>query len=234
MQFMSISDIVVDARGVLCPVPVIETKKAMDANPDCVIVTLVDNEVSRDNVKKFGESKGCAVWVSQDGKTFTLRLEPKTGDTTSAMADTGEKAAMATAASAVATAAVGSVTTTPNGEPVPTVSGIGHKVLLMTKDYLGEGNQELGRTLMKTFWFCLTEAAVKPKKIYFINSGVKMVAEGSVHLGNLKILADAGVDIAACGICLDFYGLKEKVAIGSITNLYAISDDLLTEATVTM
>ena len=102
----------------------------------------------------------------------------------------------------------------------------------MTKDYLGEGNQDLGRTLMKTFWFCLTEAAVKPKKIYFINSGVKMVAEGSVHLDNLKALADAGVEIAACGICLDFYGLKEKVAVGSITNLYAISDDLLTEATV--
>ena len=59
-----------------------------------------------------------------------------------------------------------------------------------------------------------------------------MVAEGSVHLDNLKALADAGVEIAACGICLDFYGLKEKVAVGSITNLYAISDDLLTEATV--
>lgn len=230
---MSISDIVVDARGVLCPVPVIETKKAMDANPNSVIVTLVDNEVSRDNVQKFGESKGCAVLVSQDGKTFTLRLEPKQDESANTTDDASKKAAMAATMGTVATAAVGGgVAAAPNVGPVPTANGIGHKVLLMTKDYLGEGSQDLGRTLMKTFWFCLTEAAVKPKKIYFINSGVKMVAEGSVHLDNLKALADAGVEIAACGICLDFYGLKEKVAVGSITNLYAISDDLLTEATV--
>lgn len=231
MQFMSISDIVVDARGVLCPVPVIETKKAMEANPNRVIVTLVDNEVSRDNVKKFGESKGCAVLVSQDGKTFTLRLEPKTAAT---IDGTDKAVAMAAATGTMATTAVGGAVLAPDIGPVPAATGVGHKVLLMTKDYLGEGSEELGRTLMKTFWFCLTEAAVKPKKIYFINSGVKMVTEGSVHLENLKALADAGVEIAACGICLDFYGLKESVAVGSITNLYAISDDLLTQAAVTM
>ena len=78
----------------------------------------------------------------------------------------------------------------------------------MTKDYLGEGSEELGRNLMKTFWVCLVEADVKPSTIYFINSSVKMVTNDSVHLDNIKKLADAGVEIAACGICLDYYGLK--------------------------
>ena len=61
-----------------------------------------------------------------------------------------------------------------------------------------------------------------------------MVTEESPHLENLKNLVEAGVDIAACGICLDFYGLKEKVAVGSITNLYAITEAMLTESMVTL
>ena len=68
---------------------------------------------------------------------------------------------------------------------------------------------------------------MKPSKIYFINSSVKMVTNDSVHLENIKKLADAGVEIAACGICLDFYGVKENVGVGSITNMYAITDAIL-------
>ena len=75
----------------------------------------------------------------------------------------------------------------------------------------------------------MAEADSKPKAIYFINSSVKMVAQDSVHLPHLKALAEAGVAIAACGICLDFYGLKDQVAVGSITNMYAITDAILGE-----
>ena len=51
-------ELTVDVRGSLCPKPVIETKKVSDANPNAVITTIVDNEVSRDNVEKFGKSRG--------------------------------------------------------------------------------------------------------------------------------------------------------------------------------
>ena len=106
------------------------------------------------------------------------------------------------------------------------------RIILMTKDYLGEGSEELGRNLMKTFWGCMVEADVKPSTIYFINSSVKMVTNDSVHLDNIKKLADAGVEIAACGICLDYYGLKEQVGVGSITNMYAITDAIVGENVV--
>ena len=120
---------------------------------------------------------------------------------------------------------------TPNANPV--ADGIcepmsyGNRVILMTKDYLGEGSEELGRNLMKTFWVCMLEADVKPSKIYFINSSVKMVVNDSVHLENIKKLADLGVEIAACGICLDYFGVKEDLGVGSITNMYAITDSIL-------
>lgn len=188
------NELTVDVRGSLCPKPVIETKKVSDANPSAIITTIVDNEVSRDNVEKFGKSRGYGVVIRQDGKDFYLTM-------------------------------------TPNDNPVADGScepmSYGNRVILMTKDYLGEGSEELGRNLMKTFWVCMVEADVKPSKIYFINSSVKMVTNDSVHLDNIKKLADAGVEIAACGICLDFYGVKENVGVGSITNMYAITDSIL-------
>ena len=188
------NELTVDVRGSLCPKPVIETKKVSDANPSAIITTVVDNEVSRDNVEKFGKSRGYGVDIRQDGKDFYLTMTPN--------------ANLAADSSC---------------EPM----SYGNRVILMTKDYLGEGSEELGRNLMKTFWGCMVEADVKPSKIYFINSSVKMVTNDSVHLDNIKKLADAGVEIAACGICLDFYGVKENVGVGSITNMYAITDSIL-------
>lgn len=193
------NELTVDVRGSLCPKPVIETKKVSDANPDAVITTIVDNEVSRDNVEKFGKSCGYGVAIRQDGKDFYLTM-------------------------------------TPNDNPVADGScepmSYGNRVILMTKDYLGEGSEGLGRNLMKTFWVCMVEADVKPSKIYFINSSVKMVTKDSVHLENIKKLADLGVEIAACGICLDYFGVKEELGVGSITNMYAITDSILGENVV--
>ena len=192
------NELTVDVRGSLCPKPVIETKKVSDANPSVIITTIVDNEVSRDNVEKFGKSRGYGVAIRKDGKDFYLTM-------------------------------------TPNANPVAEICepmSYGNRVILMTKDYLGEGSEELGRNLMKTFWVCMVEADVKPSKIYFINSSVKMVTNDSVHLENIKKLADAGVEIAACGICLDFYGVKEELGVGSITNMYAITDSILGENVV--
>lgn len=216
--------VLVDMRGSLCPMPVIATKKAMEEHPGAIITTLVDNEVSRDNVTKFGQSRQCRVTVQTDDQIHYLTLLPSKNSVEPVAVETAlqsDHSKMAVPAASPAAADV-----------VP--KNFGGKVLLITKDYLGEGNEELGRTLMKTFLFCLAESDVKPFKIYFINSGVKMVAQGSPHLENLKTLVKAGVDVAACGICLDFYHLKEQVAVGSITNLYAITEAMLTESMVTL
>lgn len=201
----STKGIIVDVRGSLCPKPVIETKRVVDKSPGEVITTIVDNEVSRDNVEKFGISKGYSVTIAQEGKDFYLTLVP--GD-------------------------MNHDDVTVNIDTLQESAHVGNRVLLMTKDYLGEGSEELGRNLMKTFWTCVVEADVKPKTIYFINSAVKMVVTDSTHLDSLKELAKAGVDIAACGICLDYYGIKDQVDVGTITNLYAITDSLMNEAVV--
>lgn len=221
--------VLVDVRGSLCPIPVIETKVALEAEPDATIVTIVDNEVSRDNVVKFGQSRGREIDVLTKGDSFYITLTGEQATTT----DVVQSIPVDIPVQDVTLPTEGLTAQGPGNE-AKDVANYGNKVLLVTKDYLGEGSEELGRTLMKTFWYCMTEASVKPKKVFFINSGVKMACEGSPHLENLAALAEAGVEIGACGICLDYYGIKDKVNVGTITNLYAITDAMMTEPMVTL
>lgn len=98
--------------------------------------------------------------------------------------------------------------------------------ILVSSEFLGEGDEDLGKTLMKSYLYALSEANEMPKKIMFINSGVKLVAKNSSLLESLDKLKLRGVEICSCGICLDFYGLKENLAIGEITNMYAIVEEM--------
>ena len=63
----------VDARGLSCPVPVINTKKALEGS-DKQITVIVDNATARDNVTRLAKSKKCAVSVEQKGNDYYLTL----------------------------------------------------------------------------------------------------------------------------------------------------------------
>lgn len=101
-------------------------------------------------------------------------------------------------------------------------------VILIGADKLGSGDDTLGATLMKSYLYALSESDKLPTDLLFINSGVKLVAEGSEVLDSLNKLKERGVNIASCGICLDFYNLKEKLAVGEITNMYTIIEKMNT------
>jgi selenium metabolism protein YedF len=54
-----------DCRGLACPEPVLRTKMALDAlGGEGILSVLVDNEASRDNVRRFAESQGATVSIS--------------------------------------------------------------------------------------------------------------------------------------------------------------------------
>lgn len=95
-------------------------------------------------------------------------------------------------------------------------------VVLVGAATMGSGNDELGRILLRNFLLTLAELEIPPAAIYFINDGVKLVVQGDDNVEVLQKLADLGIDLAACGLCLDFFGLKEKVAVGRITNMLDI------------
>lgn len=100
-------------------------------------------------------------------------------------------------------------------------------VFYITADSLGRGDEELAKILMQSFLGALAKEEKQPAKVIFTNSGVNLVCTGSTVLDSLKVLAGKGVEILACGTCIDYYNLKEKVAVGRVTNVYEIVNSLM-------
>jgi len=95
-------------------------------------------------------------------------------------------------------------------------------VIVITSDRLGAGDDQLGQLLMKTYTYTLNETKPYPKAVLFMNSGVKLVVEGSDALENIQKLAEKNVEIISCGTCLDFYNIKDKLKAGIVGNMYTI------------
>jgi len=111
-------------------------------------------------------------------------------------------------------------------ETQKTVSATGPTIVFIGSDQMGHGDPKLGQILMKNFIFTLTEADVTPDAIYCVNSGVKLTIGGSDVLEPLEALASRGVDIASCGLCLEFFDVKEALAVGRISNMLELVNAL--------
>lgn len=90
-------------------------------------------------------------------------------------------------------------------------------------DRMGEGAEGLGRVLMKSFIFSLTELETRPDHVLFFNSGVRLAVEDSGALADLGALAAKGTTILVCGACLEYYQLAEKLRAGAVSNMFAIA-----------
>ncbi len=185
--------ITVNAMGDNCPIPVIKTKKAMQAltGPETIEV-LVDNEVSVQNVTKMAESFGGQVRSEKLGEAEFKVIISMQG------APLIEEDAVC----------------------IPDAKG--DLVVVVSSDRMGSGNDELGQVLLKGFIFAITQLDTLPKTMLFYNGGVTLTTEGSQVLEDLKSLEAQGVEIMSCGTCLDYYGLKDKLVVGSVTNMYNI------------
>jgi selenium metabolism protein YedF len=102
----------------------------------------------------------------------------------------------------------------------------GGLVIAIGQNTMGSGNDELGAILVKGFIYSLTELDTPPEYLLFFNSGVKLTTEGSNVINDLKTLESKGTLVSSCGTCLDFYKLKEKLAVGYMTNMYAIASTM--------
>ena len=99
-------------------------------------------------------------------------------------------------------------------------------VVVVSSDRMGSGNDELGKVLIKGFIFAVTQLDTLPKTMLFYNGGATLTTEGSDSLEDLKSLEAQGVEIMTCGTCLDYYGLKDKLAVGTVTNMYSIVETM--------
>jgi selenium metabolism protein YedF len=121
------------------------------------------------------------------------------------------------------------LTLTPGAKPATaaaTASVSGKTVLFLASDSMGSGSDELGQLLLKNYLFTLTELGQAPDAIFCVNAAVKLVVREAETREALEKLACMGTDIAACGLCLDFFHLKEQLAVGRVTNMLDIAENL--------
>ena len=100
-------------------------------------------------------------------------------------------------------------------------------VIYINSNVMGVGDEELGKILMEAFLKTMIVADPQPRKLIFVNSGVKLAIEGSDVVGYIKEMEKKGVEVLSCGTCLNFYGLKEKLRVGVISNMYDIIESLI-------
>ncbi len=197
-----------DFQGKACPIPVVETKKALAGlKKDDVLEVLVDNSIAVQNLSKLAEQKKLTVAAEQKrDKLYLVTL------TVTESTDLKEEA--------------------PDSDRCLPDMISGNTVVVFSSDKMGEGDEKLGRILMKGFIYALTEQEKLPQTILFYNNGVKLVVEGSDSLADLKLLEAQGVEVLACGTCLNHYQLAEKLGVGSVTNMYVIVEKLTQAAKV--
>jgi selenium metabolism protein YedF len=81
--------------------------------------------------------------------------------------------------------------------------------------------------LIRAFLHTLTEISPGPDVMIFFNAGVKLATEGSKVSDDLHSLENQGIGILVCGTCLDYFGLKDNVRVGVVTNVYDIAETML-------
>lgn len=192
----------VNAMGKQCPLPVIETKKTIEElTQDDTVQVRVDNEIAVQNVMKMAKHKGLEASSQKIGKDeFLVQIE---------VTGIGEKK---------------------EEEGIqcqPDRRGNGMIVVLYS-DCMGTGDESLGKQLMKGFVFALTKQDQLPAKVIMYNRGAFLSSENEDTIQDLKTLEAQGVEILTCGTCLNHYGLADKLAVGSVTNMYEIAESMTT------
>lgn len=99
-------------------------------------------------------------------------------------------------------------------------------VLLFTRNGLGEAPEGLQQTLAVKYLSLLAQEEEKPSQILFYTEGVKLVCEGSLVIGWLRQLEEAGVELNVCSTCLEYFGLSDQVQVGKIGGMPGILEAL--------
>ena len=187
----------VNAKGLACPQPLILTKKAVENSEEKDFLVIVDNDTAVKNLEKFAKSSN-----------LNFRFEKKSDNEFNVFVSKNSETNLQ--------------------EPTTFCSAEASSdtVIAISKDFMGNGSEELGKILIKGFVYTSSEYEKLPKTMVFFNSGVKLTCEDSPCIDDLQKLQDKGVEIISCGTCLDYFGLKEKLLVGEISNMYTIYETL--------
>ncbi len=187
----------IDARGLNCPAPVLQTKATLQEEQPNSVSVVVDNAASQQNVQRFLESQGFKTKLKQTGDDYRVI---GTCDT-----DNGEQAQP------------------PDEQIIADPQSEAKKIMVMcATDRIGFGDDELGLSLMVNFLRTLKEMGEELWRLVFVNNGVKLTIQESEVLADLKEYEKNGLKILVCGTCLNHFNLLDKKQVGETTNMLDI------------
>ncbi|MCX7990930.1 MAG: sulfurtransferase-like selenium metabolism protein YedF [Proteobacteria bacterium] len=192
-----------DLRNLECPKPVIETKKIIEANPNETVEIILNSSVAKENVLRLLRSLNIVTNVESKGEDIVITFNSPITDSK------GLKEADINCSR----------------------ENMAKNIIISSKR-LGQGDERLGEILIKSFIYTLCEREIKPKNIFFVNSGVFLTVKDSPVIEELKKLVQEGTNIFSCGTCLDYYNLKDKLAVGKIGNMGMLIDFLYDEGII--
>ncbi len=193
-----------DMRNKVCPYPVIETKKALkDMSENDTIEVTVDNEIATQNLEKMCTELSLSSFSVEKKSSSEFLVTIKKGQ--------------------------GS---TENKEIV--TNNFSNNIIAISSNGMGSGDESLSRKLLEGFIYSLTEheTEILPTYIIFFNQGVYNTTINDKTIEDLQVLQDKGVKILSCGLCLDYYNVKDSLKVGEVTNMYNISKLFLTHNTI--
>jgi len=228
----------IDARGMQCPLPVIETKKALKDLTDGMVEVYVDNEIAVQNLVKMAKQmklKFSSEKIAQDHYAISIEIanqekvvvNHQNNNSNQDVQMNSSQDVQSNPSHNVQSNSSQEVTLVSTKELCNPDTREESTIIVLSSDHMGEGSEQLGKTLMKGFIYALTELEKLPEKIILYNGGAKLSVEGSDSLQDLKLLESQGVEILTCGTCLNFYEISEKLSVGSVTNMYAIAEMMM-------
>ena len=216
-----------DERGKQCPLPVIDTKKALGrCNAGEIVEVTVDNEIAVQNLRKMADHKGLKSSFEKTGdREFQVRItagNAEPGRSVNGQAAEGGQAGVGGQAAEGGQAGVGGQGAEGGQAGVGGMAAEGNEaagaaqdtacqpdcrrkgmVVVLSSNRMGQGDEILGKLLMKGFVYALTEQDSLPETILLYNSGAYLSCEGSDNVEDLRNLEAQGVEILTCGTCLN-------------------------------
>ena len=196
----------IDVRALACPGPVIEVRKLLDAG-ERELRVLVADELARSNVTRFAGSRRAEVTSEALAEGFAATVHA--GERSAAPPPEGDR---------------GPDCQLP--EPAETAGAGRPLVVQVTSDRMGRGDDDLGALLLRSFIKTQLQLERPPDTMIFYNAGVRLCCEGSPLIDDLLELEDRGVEIIACGTCLNFFELAPKLAVGRGSDMLEIATRL--------
>lgn len=189
---------ILDVRGLSCPKPVLEVKKAIEMRESDEFEVVTNSTESKENILRFLTVQGLDADINEMEGEFHINFKLKNGFEIS------------------------------NNQNIPYSCGNNNtlKSLIITKNRLGEGDETLGQILIRSFFQALIEMKPLPEKLFFVNSGVFLTVKNSPVLDEIKRLSDSGTKIYSCGTCLDYYKIKDQLSVGEVGNMYLLLEIL--------